>query len=444
MQHLSAYLMEIPDLNEAEGRVLYQEIDSVVDSWLNRKGVADLSADKSTFVSKTEGQTGSVTQAFFSNDQGDLREVILEEPTYDGHTFRTALRVVRSSLRVVVYLTLAARNSHSIIRPGFVVPRCPEIIHKIRGLRDDWSLGTTKLGAGGVIDFTEEADGIRLASSILSPRRTMPIVAVSVDEGEERWPGLSKQIARDLSALATLVRLSEEASWGLTDEVGSRLSCFNGAVRLYWPVLKGTVEHRVPGRVWTPDRLSNLDRDGEGMEKLRDQLRMTVMSAAALGVEPPFEIQEIRSHRARMRIRKLEEDGKSTAEELVLAQEFLKENEELREEIKALHQVIAQMKGGYEVEGNAVDEPEEAGEANAGEESPEPQPGETRFYKKTHSKPGYDVLVQVADCGHNNWESAHSAHKARKGLIRLEGKDDWTLLNHCATCTGGGRWRVRW
>lgn len=447
MQHLSAYLMELPDLPDVEARALYDRINAEIDDWLSRKGVADLSASETTFVSKTGGQAGRVWHAPFSNEQGDLREIILEEPTTDDHIFRTALRVVRTSLRVVVYLTLAARNVHSIIRPGFVVPRCPQIIHAIRALRPDWHLGDTRLGPVGVTQLSEEADGIALASNILSTRRTMPIVAVSVFDGDEPWDGLSGRIARDLSALATVVTLTEDASWSLTDEIGKRLSCYGGAVRLYWPPLRSGSDARVSGRVWTPERLDSMDWDGEGQERLRNQLRYTVMSAAALGVEPPFEIREIRTYRARMRVRALEVQGQTAEEALELVHEFDKENDALREENKALQQVIAQMKGGFQAPqdarvGEVRDEDEESSDDN-GREGP-PEAGEIRFYKKRYSKPGYDVLIRRGDCGHDNWENSHTADKARKGLKRLEGRDDWQMLNHCASCTGGGVWRVRW
>jgi hypothetical protein len=413
---------------------------------LARKGIDDLAAAQTTFVSKTGGKTGTVLQAVFSNEQGDLREIILEEPTTDDHIFRTALRVVRTSLRVVVYLTLAARNVHSIIRPGFVVPRCPQIIHAIRALRRDWHLGDAKLGHIGVTALTEEADGIALASTIQSTRRTMPIVAVSVFDGEEPWDGLSGRIARDLSALATVVTLSEDASWSLTGELGKQMSCFGGAVRLYWPLVRTASHARVAGRVWTPDRLDQMDWDGNGEDRLRTQLRYTVMSAAALGVEPPFEIREIRTYRARMRVRQLEAQGQSAEEALELLREFDKENDALREENRALQQAIAQMKGGYQApqdaEGDGDDDEDNAADANRGRTPPEP--GEIRFYKKRYSKSGYDVFADRGDCGHNNWEAAHAADKARKGLKRLERRDDWQSLNHCASCTGGGVWRVRW
>jgi len=446
MQHLSAYLLEVPDIADTDGRKLYDRIVVEVDDWLTKKGIVDLTAGVTTFVSKTGGKEGTVWQSFFSNEQGDLREIILEEPTTDDHVFRTALRVVRTSLRVVVYLTLAARNVHSIIRPGFVVPRCPQIIHTIRGLRNDWHLGDTKLGPAGVVTLSEEADGIALASQIRSSRRTMPIVAVSVFDGEEPWEGLSRKLARDLSALATVVTLTADVSWGLTDEVGKRMSCYGGAVRLYWPPLRGGNDSNVPGRVWTPERLDAMDWDGEGQERLRTQLRYTVMSAAALGVEPPFEIREIRTYGARMRLRKLEAQGQSAKDTLELVREFDKENDALREENKALQQVIAQMKGGYQAPQDAREDAgdDEGDVEEAGGADTRPEAGEIRFYKKRYSKHGYDVLVRRGDCGHEKWEAAFAADKAKKGLKRLEGRDDWQMLNHCASCTGGGVWRVRW
>jgi hypothetical protein len=443
MQHLSAYLMEAPDLSDEEGKALYKQLEAAVDEWLRKKGMNDPTAVSSTFVSKMGGQPGMVRQIYTANDQGELREVFLEEPTDDGNTFRTALRVVRSSLRTVVYITLAARNGHSVIRPGFVVPRCPEIVHKIRELRNDWHLGDTKLGSSGVRDMPDEADGIALATSLYFNRRRTPIVVVSTFDGDEYWPGLARQAARDLDALATVYRLGEDASWGLTDEVGKKLSCYGGAVRLYWPPIRDGEDVRITGRVWTAARLDFMDRDGKGFDRLRSDIRMLVMSAAAVGVEPPFEIGEIRTYRARMRMQELEQRGQSAAKELEIAKAFYDENADLREEVEALRQVIAQMKGGYQSHQEDM-EAEEDVEADAEEDFPAPVQGDIRFYKKTYATPKYDVMVRRGDCGHDNWQPAHSADKAWKGIKRLEGRDDWSLVNHCATCEGGGMWRVRW
>jgi hypothetical protein len=92
---------------------------------------------------------------------------------------------------------------------------------------------------------------------------------------------------------------------------------------------------------------------------------------------------------------------------------------------------------------------DQAGIAPVGDESDtlysEPIAGETRFYKKVHSRETHDVLVRVTDCGHNRWQSAHKADKAKKGIAKLEnGRSDWKNVQHCASCTGGGMWKVRW
>src|SRR5690606_36121146 len=89
----------------------------------------------------------------------------------------------------------------------------------------------------------------------------------------------------------------------------------------------------------------------------------------------------------------------------------------------------------------ATESPAKSPEAGAPDK---PKPGEVRFYKKTHSKSNYDVLVPIPDCGHTSWQNAAKADKAKKGIIRLQGSDDWSQVQHCGSCTGGGVWRVKW
>jgi hypothetical protein len=74
-----------------------------------------------------------------------------------------------------------------------------------------------------------------------------------------------------------------------------------------------------------------------------------------------------------------------------------------------------------------------------------PVRGELRFYKKRFSHRSYDVLIRVPDCRCNRWESGHAGRKAQEGIAKLEGnRADWATIHHCASCRGGGMWRVRW
>jgi len=96
---------------------------------------------------------------------------------------------------------------------------------------------------------------------------------------------------------------------------------------------------------------------------------------------------------------------------------------------------LAQLKSSDATTEPDLSEPQESGE---------PKPGEERYYKKQHSKPAYDVLIRVDGCGHTSWQSAAKADKAKKGVERLEGRNDWKNIQHCGSCTGGGMWKVRW
>lgn len=54
-------------------------------------------------------------------------------------------------------------------------------------------------------------------------------------------------------------------------------------------------------------------------------------------------------------------------------------------------------------------------------------------------------MERVNDCGHNAWQGANSADKAKKGIAHFENdRKDWKTIQHCGTCQGGGMWRVKW
>jgi hypothetical protein len=71
--------------------------------------------------------------------------------------------------------------------------------------------------------------------------------------------------------------------------------------------------------------------------------------------------------------------------------------------------------------------------------------GEVRFYKKRFAHRSHDLFIRVLDCRCNQRDSGNAAHKAQAGIARLEGKRaDWATIHHCASCTGGGMWSIRW
>lgn len=300
----------------------------------------------------------------------------------------------------------------------------------------------------GLIRTVDDDDTIdSLIDEITSESRVRPIVVVSQNEGEFIWPRLPNDLAYDLAGLAKVFTVDDDASWDLTEELGKLNSCYLGAVRLYWPARKSNGDLQFPGTVWTASTLLSMDHDTKGLTRFRSIVRRTVMSVAAMTVDPPNSIRVIQNFHARQRLQELEAKANSNTEELELARLYIEENEELKNEIAQLKANISSLNARAEVAEYALEQVKgkEHSDTNQSEtEDDSPQPGEIRYYKKTHSKPSYDVLVRVSDCGHSSWQSSAKADKARKGLERLEGRGDWQSLHHCGSCTGGGLWRVRW
>ena len=141
---------------------------------------------------------------------------------------------------------------------------------------------------------------------------------------------------------------------------------------------------------------------------------------------------------------------------LELAESYARDNDRLRAEcaqsgaaIEALERVIAKLqadRASLQAHLSARPRAEDLPPVpQAVELATAPVRGEVRFYKKRFAHRSYDVLIRVPDCGCNRWESGHAGRKAQEGIAKLEGnRADWATIHHCASCRGGGMWRVRW
>lgn len=450
MQELSAYLLEIRDLSPGQFTERYAAISDAIVEWLTQKGVADPAKDLGTFDSLTANGNGRFLRERKFTNVGSLEEVRLDEFSRGGQTFTTVLSTVLIESRILIYATLSATNTVSVIAPVYTDPRCPSVIRKLLSLYPDWSLNGNALGQGKPRQLLGEEGAQNLIEQLSSEKRLIPIVVVSQNDGEILWPKLDGELAFDLAGLAHVVTIDDEASWVLTDEIGKENSCYRGAVRLYWPLRQGQSGTLLfPGTVWTASALLSNDQDGKGLLRFRSAMRHKVMAVAALTVVPPIEIREIGNTVARERLQELEQRADANTEELQLAKLYINENEQLKADLAYAKADIASLSGRAEMAEYALsqikttetNQPPQQVDSDTGLA---PKAGETRFYKKMHSKPAYDVLVQVSDCGHSTWQSAAKAEKAKKGVERLEGRNSWKSIQHCAACTGGGMWKVRW
>lgn len=450
MQQLSAYLLEARNLAPDRLAERATAITTAVRDWLSQKGVSDPSSDAGTFDSMTANGDGRFSREVTAAGAGELQEIKLEEFSKGGQTFTTILSVTRLDSSISIYATLSVTNTVSVLAPVYTDPRCPSVIRKLISLFPDWSLNGNPLGQGKPRQYFGEEDAAKLIDQLRSETRLLPIVVVSQNDGETLWPKLDSELAFDLTALAHVVTIDDEASWLLSDELGKENSCYMGAVRLYWPVRRDKADTvQFPGMVWTASALLSNDHDGKGLGRLRANLRRRVMTVAALTVVPPNEIREIRTMAGRAKLAALEQRADANSEELEFARLHIAENERLEIELADAKLQIATLSSRAEVAEHALSQlkvPDGQPTPAVGASSAQapPKAGETRYYKKSHSKPAYDVLVEVTDCGHSTWQSAAKAEKAKKGVEKLEGRNNWKSIQHCGSCTGGGMWKVRW
>jgi hypothetical protein len=451
MQLLSSYLLETPSLSADELTVRAASVRECIAEWLRKdKEVADPWAASGDFESLTRDGSGSFSREQLVLPSGTLEEVRLEEFTRGGQIFTTYIATVSRADRLRVYCTLNVANAESVVAPLPIDPRCPSIVRTLINQCGQWQINGSPVPPSEPRPLVGDSGGRTLAVEIRKSSRSLPIIVISGIEGEQLWPRLADGIAYDLAGLASVVVVDDEATWALSDEVGKLHSCYRGAVRLYWPPrLNSEGETYFNSTVWTASVLLSNDRDGKGQTRFRSTLRRTLMSTAALSITPPPAIRELRDADAQLRIEDLEKRADPNSKELAEARRLSKENQELKAKVEQLQSELAKTAARADSAQHALNQLKAPSidveeDVQAESESTDPEPGETRFYKKTHSKSAYDVLVPVEDCGHTSWQASNKADKAKKGLERLLRRSDWKSVQHCGTCTGGGMWKVRW
>lgn len=462
MQKVAAYLlerrddMEWPEARAVEAKRLKDEVEK----WLRSKR-ASVTGPSGTYKPE-DGSAGRFTIEEALDGDRTWWMLQLHEDTNEGRRFSVGVSITSGSDRVSVYVTLETGWTTTHVMPVPVDPRCPRIVRSLLQLPGRWYHGASTLHQRKAVTGFEEGEG--LVHEIEHTERTVPIVVISKHDGEVLLPDLDLKLEYDLAGLANIFVLDDDASWALTDLLGPKWCCYWGAVRLFWPhFLADQDPYFHP--LWTAERLRWRSCDSvETRDRFRKQLRARIFRAAARSVIRPRDIDHIRDAASHRTLTELRQRATSLEEYKELADSYANDNDQLRGELSALrgqvedlHEEVKKLEGDkLALQAHlraAKGKPEQADEdddlAPVGEESDaasaEPTPGEIRFYKKVHSRPTHDVMVRVSDCGCNRWEGAHSADKARKGISKLEnGRTDWKSMQHCASCTGGGIWKVRW
>lgn len=438
MRQLAAYCLSSPSNESEAARKRHAEVIAVIERWLIKKGAeTPLQAD-GFFRSKTrKDDTGIYTITKHEHDGNELVDYELFEKSFSGLDFSTTISALCSGGSSTIFCSLSASSSEEAILDAYTDARCPSVIRDLLADQDDWTYAGAPIPQTAVRVDSETEISDLVAQIKDHKSRKMPIVVVSEYKGEEAWPGFSEKLARDLVGAAEVVRITEAGSQLLSAKVGKKHSCYLGAIRLYWPA---TGAQEMPRSfVWTEESLLPEDESEDDIyaKRFQSKLRNLILSATAVSVTPPKQIKELRQSTATKELRDVRKSSDERIEKLQAA------IDELNQKLEAAEHRNRTLT--YQLQQAAMLADIGQGDAGASnDEGNAPEKGEVRFYKKIANAGKADKMVQTKDCGHSSWQSSNGADKAKKGLARLLGAEDWKSLYHCGTCTGGGVWKVEW
>lgn len=453
MQLLTAYQFDSTFSNFSESDACVADIMAIVDAWLTSKGVSNCAIAEGEFKSLSGDGEGLFKKQTFQSSESILHEITLEELTRLNQEFTTKIAILRKKNLIRFYASLTATNTKSVVAPLPYEARCPKIVRDVLSLNYHWVIGDETKPFIIPQKISGAADGIWLANWIIASERALPIILVSLIDGDEFWDGISEGIAHDLTGLAQVYVIDRDASYAIFEKIGRNGSCYNGAIRLIWPNTSGGSVDLLRSFVWTGPNLLSQKYGENGASKFKNQLRRQILPIAAFSILPPREIAKIKFDCSREKFENLEKDANEKQAAHEFAIKTLEENIHFQDEIQRLrdalsvattkNQSIESQFEEYKKKHSTQEESREIDSDLSGQD-PRPEVGTIQFFKKTHSAPGHDFFSPRCDCGHTNWQSSNSAEKARKGFIRHLGRDDWKSMLHCGTCTGGGVWKIIW
>lgn len=292
------------------------------------------------------------------------RVVFQTEEEVEGGSLRTAFTLLKTADGVAM-LCVQSMLSNALVAPGvrlalprFVgdiiraCPGCTASHHGDRLFRQVFNVNDRSLDEFGQLIF--------------SPTRVLPVVAISVLNGQPLTRDFPDRLADRIAGLAHICLLSSEASWQLTEKFGKEWSVYNGAVKVYWPGAQETQSgKRHP--LWTYDRLAERHKtDREAASWLEQRLLELVFEASSFMVEDRgFAAFDQAQHAAQIRDQMAAAEDASSFRQL--AETYLKDSDELRLKISELNEEIGGLKaklraayGSYSAAAeNAVDDTEE-------------------------------------------------------------------------------------
>ncbi len=292
MRKVAGYVLFSGVLDRDDVRARFEAVSQLVAEWLATKG-AMRDAEGTRELVLSDGRVATYSCTSWTSGEGTVEDHTLTEPTGSAR-LRTQVSVAALSDQVVVYVELQAAGDAYQVGPMRLDIRRPQLVANVVSRFDDWRVGAATLRATPLA-YSSAADGRALESVIWYPQRNLPVVALSAYEGKYLTEAFPRELASDLVGVALVVTLEAGASWEITSRRGQEWSCFNGAVRLYWPGLQAG-SRATQNPLWTrASILANVPNADSAAARLKRQLRQLLLGLSAFAVPEPPTLAAIRN-----------------------------------------------------------------------------------------------------------------------------------------------------
>jgi hypothetical protein len=302
---------------------------SIVERWLGSKGVTKLPSGRA----ETRLKDGRDAISHFDHialNEEFVWDVSLEESTDTGRFF-TRICLGTSNGRAYLFVELRAGGDGMLVAPVNVDVHCPHVLRKLLESRV-WTVGNTPAITKAITWHGEES-AKRFMAVVKHIDRNLPIVAISRHDGETLVPSMAADLARDLCGLAMVVDLDESASWAITKTFGREWSCYNGALRLFWP-FRGKHAGAFNHPIWRRELL--IEKAGGAVKaalRIRNQLRRQLLELSTYTFDEPRDFFRIRAEAQRSKFEELRQEAERTGDQEKLAEHYFSESDRLQTQV---------------------------------------------------------------------------------------------------------------
>jgi hypothetical protein len=301
--------------------------------WIHSKGEEGDGEGSERVIRFRDGREATIRRTDVDVDLHGIRELVLTEPSEHGTIFETRVAVGSLARELAVFCELRVGRRDDPIGPIRFDAGCPRILRDFLSYDLPWTYGETAIPKN-VLRFRGDEGGSEFAALLTNARRSLPLVAIAEYEGFVLHPNIAEAAALDLACLAGVAVLDDRATWGLTRAVGEEWSCYNGAIRLYWPGAD-TTGNPWDHPLWTARRLLENSPDTNiAARRIRDALRRRIMSMSAFTVREPHLFAAIRADERQATLAKQRADLTSAEDFMRLAESYAVQVEQLRTELE--------------------------------------------------------------------------------------------------------------